>query len=197
MGILKSLFKETIKKPKETKFTADLSKTEYDNWLDFISKGGTTEEWEALKKQNSYKFKQSQVEKFEKYQKEVKKVSDNYYKLLPLIQREWSVLYNTKSYNGEKAKDFEKLCLNGIAYYREMRKIDLKYNEKTALNVPAFTRLAMLYEKQGEYEKAAFICKEACILGIDERSRLVRMLKKAGRTPTAEETLLIEKSCLT
>ena len=193
MGILKSLFKGIIKTPKETKFTADLSKTEYDNWLDFVSEGGTTAEWETLKKQNGYKFKQSQVEKFEKYQKEVKKVSDNYYKLLPLIQREWSVLYNQKNYNGNKAKDFEKLCLNGIAYYREMRKIDLKYNEKTALNVPAFTRLAMLYEKQGEYEKAAFICKEACILGIDERSRLVRMLKKAGRTPTAEETTLIEK----
>ena len=193
MGILKSLFKGIIKTPKETKFTADLSKPEYDNWLDFVSEGGTTEEWEALKKQNGYKFKHSQVEKFEKYQKEVKKVSDNYYKLLPLIQREWSVLYNQKNYNGNKAKDFEKLCLNGIAYYREMRKIDLKYNEKTALNVPAFTRLAMLYEKQGEYEKAAFICKEACILGIDERSRLVRMLKKAGRTPTAEETTLIEK----
>ena len=84
------------------------------------------------------------------------------------------------------------MCLNDIRYYIEMRKIDLKYNVKTPLNVPAFTRLAMLYEKQGEYEKAAFICKEACLLGIDERSRLIRMLKKAGRTPTAEETVLIE-----
>ena len=83
--------------------------------------------------------------------------------------------------------------MNGIFYYKEMRIIDLKYNEKTPVNVPAFTRLAMLYEKQGEYEKAASICKEACILGIDERSRLVRMLKKSGRTPTAEESALIEK----
>ena len=73
-----------------------------------------------------------------------------------------------------------------------MRKIDLKYNEKTPVNVPEFTRLAMLYEKQGEYEKAAYISKEACALGIDERSRLIRMLKKAGRTPTAEETALID-----
>jgi hypothetical protein len=103
------------------------------------------------------------------------------------------VLYNLKNYNGKRADKFEKMCLNGIGCYIEMREINLQYNEKTPLNVPAFTRLAMLYEKQGEYEKAAFICKEACVLGIDERSRLVRMLKKAGRTPTAEEAALIEK----
>ncbi len=193
MGILKSLFKEIIKAAEEPKLTPDFSKTEYDNWLDFLSKGGSSEEWKALKKQNGWKFKQDPVDTFEVYRKEVKTVSDSYYSLLQIIQREWSVLYNLKEYNGKKAEEFEKMCLNDIYYYTEMRKIDLKYNEKTPLNVPAFTRLAMLYEKQGEYEKAAFICKEACVLGIDERSRLVRMLKKAGRTPTAEEAALIEK----
>ena len=193
MGFFKSLFKEIIKAAEETKFKPDFSKTEYDNQLDFLSKGGTSEEWKTLKKQNGWKFKRDTVEIFEKYQKEVKNVADNYYYLLHLIQREWSVLYNLKDFNGKKANEFEKMCLNGICYYIEMRKIDLKYNEKTPVNVPAFTRLAMLYEKQGEYEKAVDICKEACALGIDERSRLVRMLKKAGRTPTAEEAALIEK----
>lgn len=189
MGILKSLFKEIIKATEDAKFTPDFSKPEYDNWLEFLSKGGSSEEWNNLITVNGWHFKE---DKYEKYQKEIKAVSDNYYYLLQLIQREWSVLYNLKSYNGKQAEEFEKMCLNGIAYYEEMRKIDLKYNEKTPLNAPAFTRLAMLYEKQGEYEKAAFICKEACILGIDERSRLIRMLKKAGRTPTAEETAMIE-----
>lgn len=192
MGIFKSLFKEIVKASEDAKFTPDFSKTEYNNWLNFIDKGGTSEEWKALVKQNGWKFKQDPVEMFERYQKEVKKAADNYFHLLPIIQREWSVLYNLQSYTGKQAKEFEKMCLNSIAYYKEMREIDLKYNEKTPLNAPAFTRLAMLYEKQGEYEKAAFICKDACLLGIDERSRLIRMLKKAGRTPTSEEISLIE-----
>ena len=190
MGILKSLFKGIAKATEEVKFTPDFRKSEHDNWLDFLSTGGTSEEWTKLISINNWHFKE---DSYEKYQKEVKNVADNYYYLLQLIQREWSVLYNLKDYNGKKANEFEKMCFNGINYYIEMRKIDLKYDEKTPLNVPAFTRLAMLYEKQGEYEKAAFICKEACVLGIDERSRLVRMLKKAGRTPTAEESALIDK----
>ena len=190
MGFFKSLFKEIVKVAEEAKFTPDFSKTEYDNWLEFLNKGGSSEEWNNLLIVNNWHFKE---DKYEKYQKEVKTVSDNYYYLLQIIQREWSVLYNLKSYNGKHAKEFETMCLRDIAYYMEMRQIDLKYNEKTPVNVPAFTRLAMLYEKQGEYEKAAFICKEACVLGIDERSRLDRMLKKAGRTPTAEESALIEK----
>jgi hypothetical protein len=73
-----------------------------------------------------------------------------------------------------------------------MRQIDIKYGEKTALNVPAFTRLAMLYEKQGEFEKAAAVCKEACLLGIDESQRMLRVIKKAGRQPTAEELELMK-----
>lgn len=189
MGLFKSLFKEIIKAAEETKFAPDFSKTEYDNWLDFLEQGGTSEEWNKLISINNWHFKEDEAEK---YQKEVKEAADNYYYLLSLIQREWSVLYNLKNYNGQQAKEFEKMCLDDIRYYIKMREIDLKYNEKTPLNAPAFTRLAMLYEKQGEYEKAAFVCKEACLLGIDERSRLIRMLKKAGRTPTVEEISLIE-----
>ena len=189
MEFFKTLYNEFIKAVEDAKFTPDFSKTEYDNWLEFVGKGGTSEEWNKLISVNNWHFKDNE---FEKYQKEVKVVSDHYYNLLDLIKREWSVLYNLNSYNGKQAKEFEKMCLTAIGYYAEMRKIDLKYNEKTPLNVPAFTRLAMLYEKQGEYEKAAFVCKEACALGIDERSRLIRMLKKAGRTPTTEEISLIE-----
>lgn len=186
MGLLKALFKKTTG---AKEFTPNFRKSEYDNWLDFVSNGGTSEEWHKLISVNNWNFAE---DVFTKYQNEVKEVADNYFYLLSLIQREWSVLYNLKDYNGNQATEFEKICLEDIFYYKEMRKIDLKYKKKTPLNVPAFTRLAMLYEKQGEYEKAILICKEACSLGIDERSRLIRMIKKAGRTPTAEETTLIE-----
>jgi hypothetical protein len=188
MGFFKALIKDIIK---EAKFIPDFSKTEYENWLDFIDKGGTSEEWNKLISVNNWCFKE---DIYQKYQKEVKEVSDNYFYLLPLIQREWSVLHNLNQFNGQQAKEFEKMCLQDISYYIKMRNINLKYNEKSPLNVPAFTRLAMLYEKQEEFEKSAVICKEACILGIDERSRLLRMLKKAGRTPTAEENAIIESN---
>ncbi|MBS7210922.1 MAG: hypothetical protein KH034_11030, partial [Lachnospiraceae bacterium] len=48
------------------KFKPDLSKTEYDNWLDFLENGGTSEEWASLKKKNSWHFKDDCVEKHQK-----------------------------------------------------------------------------------------------------------------------------------
>ena len=181
MGLFKSLLKEIVNPAENAQFTPDFSKSEYRNWLDYLSSGGTTEEWDKLIRVNNWRFKESAEEK---YQKEVKTSADNYYYLLPLIQQEWSVLYNLKNFNGDKARAFEEMCLLAIVYYKDMHNIDLKYDKKTPLNVPAFTRLAMLYEKQGEYVKAAVVCKEACALGIDENNRLIRMLKKAGATPT-------------
>lgn len=73
-----------------------------------------------------------------------------------------------------------------------MREIDIKYGERTPTNIPAFKRLAMLYERRTNYEKSVDICKQAISLGMDERSRMVRMIKKAGRTPTVDEHNIIE-----
>jgi hypothetical protein len=48
----------------------------------------------------------------------------------------------------------------------------------------------MLYEKQGRFEEAVEVCKHAYSLGMDERNRMARMIKKAGRKPTqAEENI--------
>ena len=192
MGILKSLFKEFIK-AEEPKFTPDFSKTEYDNWLDFLSKGGSSEEWKALKKQNGWKFKRNPVDKHLKFEKEFRPIFNEYYASLQKIKKEWSVMYNSKEYSGKGAERFERECLHNIAIYKSMYAVESKYGEDHLTEVEGYKRLAMLYEKQGEYEKAAYICREACAMGIDEKSRLLRMIKKAGRTPTAEEAALIEK----
>ena len=72
-----------------------------------------------------------------------------------------------------------------------MREIDMKYGESSPTNIPAFKRLAMLYEKQEKFEEAIDICKQACSFGMDERSRMIRMIKKAGRNPTREELKII------
>lgn len=192
MGLF-NLFRKKKKvetKAKSEKANHTMNRAEYEAWLNFVSNGGTDEQWENLVKANNWHFKDND---YEKYTKEVQYVSDKYFDLLPIIQREWSVLYNSKDYIGKQAEEFEQMCLSAIDYYIEMRKIDLKYNQKTPRNVPAFTRLAMLYEKQGKFEQAAFTCQKACLLDIDEISRLARMIKKAGRTPTAEEEIILSK----
>ncbi len=192
MGFFRTLLKEIINVGREPIFTPDFSKPEYDNRLEYISQGGTTESWERAKQANNWVFRESEIEIYTRYLKEVKKVSDMYFSLMQKIQKDWSVLYNTKEYSGQRATTFENECLKDIDYYLRMREIDRKYDQSTPTNVPAFTRLAMLYEKQERYEDSVSVCKKAILLDIDERSRLIRMIKKAGRTPTAEEESLLD-----
>lgn len=172
---------------KQIKFIPNFKKPDYDNWLDFIDCGGSSKEWERLKKENKWVFPESEAEKFQRYLKEVDAVAGRYFDKMQEIEKDWSVMYNLKTYTGSIADKFEKKCLANIADYREMRRIDSKYGEKTATNIPAFRRLAMLYEKQGRFEDAVEVCKHAYSLGMDERSRMARMIKKAGRKPTQAE----------
>jgi tetratricopeptide (TPR) repeat protein len=182
-----------FRRKKQIKFAPNFKKPDYDNWLDFVGLGGTSKEWERLKKENQWIFPESKADKYERYLKEVDVVANNYFKQMQKIQEEWSMLYNLGTYTGLLADKFEKLCVSNIANYKEMRRIDKKYGEKTATNIPAFKRLAMLYEKQGRFEEAVEVCKQAYSLGMDERNRMVRMIKKAGRTPTQEEQRIIDK----
>lgn len=193
-GISKKAPKEKRSKvaKNESVFKPDFSKTEYENWLDFLSFGGASSEWEQLKHTNMWVFRKDAIKQFEKYQKEVKPISDKYYTLMLKIENDWSVLYNLNSFNGKLADGFEMNCKEDIELYKRMRLIDEKYGEKTATNIPAYKRLAMLYEKQGKFEDAVSVCKEAFLNGMDERNRMVRMIKKAGRLLTKEELALLE-----
>jgi len=177
---------------KKKEFVPDFSLSEYDNWLNYLANGGSSQDWERMKNANEWRFKESEEEKFSRYQKEVNTISRKYYSQLNKIQNDWSVLYNLGNYTGSLAVKFEKDCLANIADYEKMRAIDAKFNQKTATNIPALKRLAMLYEKQSRFEEAVAICKKACALEMDERSRMLRMIKKAGRTPTEEEKIILQ-----
>ena len=194
MGFFKSLLNEFVKAVEDAKFTPDFSKTEYDNWLNFLDKGGTSEEWKALKKQNGWKFKRDPVNKQLKFEKEFRPIFNEYYASLQKIKKDWSVMYNLKDYSGKRAERFERECLHNIAVYKLMYSIETKYGEGHLTEVEGYKRLAMLYERQGNFEKTASICKEAILFGNLEgmKGRLASAIKKAGRTPTAEELLLIE-----
>lgn len=87
-------------------------------------------------------------------------------------------------------RKLKKNCYKALAFYDQLCKVDLKYGE-VPLKTNLFKRLALLYERQDEYEKSIETCKKAFTYGIDERKRMMRMIKKAGRTPTAEELKLL------
>lgn len=178
-------------KNKRSRYTPDFCKSEYANWIVYIDSGGSTSEWERLKKENNWFFPKDEVDILLCYENEVKQVADKYYTQLQKIQKEWSVLYNLGDYTSDLANKLEADCISNITDYKAMRKIDQKYGVKTAINIPAFKRLAMLYEKQGRFVEAIEVCKQAYSFGMDERSRMVRMIKKAGRTPTLEEQKLL------
>lgn len=187
MGFLKFLFTE---KATDT-FKPDFTKSEYDNWLDYVSMGGTDGQWKSLKRENKWSFQKDSTEIFMEYQKEVKPVADKYYTLLEKIEKDWSTLYNLKDYTGTLSQKIEQECLDSIHWFNKMHAIDIKYSETSPKNIPAFKRLAMLYECRSDYERAIDMCKQAISLGMDERSRMLRMIKKSGRTPTADEMELI------
>lgn len=191
MGIFKSLFKTKTEDTK--KFVPDETLTEYENWIKFLGFGGTTEEWNRLKKKMDWKFAYDATQNTLEYQEEIRDVSDNYNLLLNKIESNWSILYNKKDYSCHLAEVLEKDCLKSIDYYKDMFNIDKKYGKEPLKYIPAFRRLAMLYERQGNFEKSIGICKEACTYEMNETSRLLRMIKKAGRTPTQDEIDLINK----
>lgn len=64
MGLLSKLFAKNA-----FSFQPDFSKSEYDNWLDYMGMGGTDEQWQLLKIKNSWIFPKSSTEIFMEYQK--------------------------------------------------------------------------------------------------------------------------------
>lgn len=174
-------------------FNPDFTKSEYDNWLDYISMGGTAKQWERLKKANKWNFPKDNTEIFMEYQEKLRPLSNEYYSLIEQIEKDWSTIYKLKDYTGALSQKIEKECTDAISYFSKMHAIDMKYGESSPKNIPPFKRLAMLYERQGKYESSIETCKNAISFGMDESSRMLRMIKKSGRVPTSEEESLINK----
>lgn len=186
MGVLSKLFSKNI-----FSFQPDFSKTEHDNWLEYLSQGGTTEKWKILKKEHKWTFKPDPVEKQMKHEKEFRPVFNKYYDLINGIETKWSTVYHTKDYTCKLACEIEKECYEAIKLFGKLREIDLKYGETPMSGSKVFKRLAILYERQKNYEKSIAACKLACNLGINETARMKSMISKAGRDASREETSLM------
>ena len=137
------------------------------------------------------------------YNDSLRSAVDKYYTGMENIQAMWSVMYNLKITTGEKAEQFENACYENIEDLKTMIAAQKAANFPSDIppQVPAFVRLAMLYEKQQRYEEAINICVTAIKCGATHDGnkgkmygRLARLIKKSGIAPSAEvESLLIEK----
>lgn len=119
----------------------------------------------------------------------IRKYVDRYYKGSEEIESMWSVMYNLKVTSGEKADAFEVKCRQNILDLFEMLKAQEQYGFDSSMppHVPAYVRLAMLFEKQEKYQKAIDICVEAIKFGaINDGNkgkmygRLARLIRKSG-----------------
>lgn len=117
------------------------------------------------------------------------KCSTTYFSGLEEIESMWSVMYNLKIVNGEKADIFEAKCKNNLTDLHKMLNANKQYGYDSAMppHVPAYVRLAMLYEKQERYKEAIDVCVEAIKAGaINDGNkgkmygRLARLIKKSG-----------------
>jgi hypothetical protein len=123
---------------------------------------------------------------------------DLFYDEMSKVEESWSVIYNFKSYDSSAASDFEKLCYKNIDTWKHMKAVrDSNGYYEYPKHVPGYVRLAMLYERRGEWEAAIDICAEAIKEGAYQdgnkstmRGRLARYLSKAGLPAEKYEALL-------
>ena len=114
---------------------------------------------------------------------------EKYSKGVEEIEAMWSVMYNLKIVSGQQADIFISKCYENLADLQNMLQAERKYNYggDMPLKVPAYVRLAMLYEKQEKYQEAINICVEAIQAGaVNDGNkgkmygRLARLIKKSG-----------------
>lgn len=109
---------------------------------------------------------------------------NKYFSGMEEIEAMWSVLYNLKIVTGEKADMFEQKCLQNISDFQRIPPANIQATRE----VPAYTRLAMLYEKQERYDEAIAVCADAIRRGIvydgskgQMYGRLARLIRKSGK----------------
>ncbi len=145
----------------------------------------------------------SEINQQAAYNSVTRNYADKYYKGLEEIESMWSVMYNLKIVKGEQANIFEIKCRNNITDLYQMLDVNRKYKYDSTMppHVPAYVRLAMLYEKQERYAEAIDTCVEAIKAGaINDGNkgkmygRLARLIRKSGITVSEEVLALSMKS---
>lgn len=131
----------------------------------------------------------------------MQQATDQYFEGVQKIETMWSVLYNLKKYSGDPADALEETCYKNIEDLNKMLATSRTagYSDERPIEVAAYIRLCMLYEKQERYADAIRICSEAIRAGAyyDKSSgqmygRLARLLRKAGMDQDPELLKLVQ-----
>ena len=113
------------------------------------------------------------------------------------INAEWSVVSNLKKFDGKAAMALESHCIENIQQFKKYSEYEATRGGEPVHKVPAYIRLAMLYEKQGRFEDGINVCADAIKSGAYEDGtkgkmygRLARLIKKSGIEVNDEIELL-------
>ena len=128
------------------------------------------------------------------YDPEYIALMNNYYSTMDNIESLWSVIYNLNDYYGPESERLKSLCLKNLDELFAWQNAAARRNiAQMPGHVPAYHRLAMLYEKRGQYEFAINVCVDAIRNDATSdgskggmKGRLARMLKKAKLDPSPE-----------
>lgn len=168
--------------------------TEYEAWLNSYKNHHL--DFDTWKSMSLAEYAEDPLDKFAEYEQEMRPLWDKYLNDLNKIEKAWSRLYNSKQYTGAVADMLETACLRNIELYKKISQAENERGGTPPPNAPAFKRLAMLYEKQGLYEEAVLVCRDALDNGAhgDKMvNRFERMIKKINREPSADERQLIDR----
>lgn len=127
-----------------------------------------------------------------KIEKKYSKILDQHFKNIEKIKMLYTVANNLSLPDSPEMQKVINLCLDDIALapqiYNYCKEMANHYNDNLdnhLFNYVSFQRLAIIYEKQGEYQKAIDICRQAIELGFYKDGtagqmpgRMARLIKK-------------------
>ena len=137
----------------------------------------------------SYDSPYHHLEDLTMYNSHVVAYANKYYQGIDDIEAMWSVMYNLQIISGEQVENFIAKCYENLSDLQnlQIQKSQYGYDTQMPSKIPAYVRLAMLYEKQGNYEKAIDICVESIKAGATHDGnkgtmygRLARLIRKSG-----------------
>lgn len=125
--------------------------------------------------------------------KQYQEALSEFYTLTTTIKETYSVLTNLASYDGGAAERLIARCATAMELDDSIREKRAYYDNAKYEYCEPYKILAMLYEKRGEYQRAAMVCVLAIEKGYTKdgtsggmRGRLARMIKK-GDLPISEQ----------
>lgn len=112
------------------------------------------------------------IDSIEALNKKYRPIMDRHLELLEKIGQKYTVARELEGYDSPDMDQVITLCEQDISLVGDILEYSRQYDEirgrdyKQPMPYEAFKRLSIIYEKRGEYEQAAMVCKRALDMGI-------------------------------